>query len=592
MVNTASIMENFRNRLSSLDALPQYALLGILSGVGTGIIIVLFRQAIEIPLRLTLPEGEIGNFEALEPLTRFLAPLLGAILIGLLLSYLSKENRAIGVIHVLERLNFHEAHLPLRNAFTQFAVGVISLASGNSAGREGPAIHLGAAFNSFVGRRLTLPNNSIRVMVGCGTAAAIAASFNTPIAGVIFAMEAVMMEYTIAGFTPVILSAVSATVVSRIVYGHEVAFEVPALAIQSLWDLPFTIMMGFVLGALASLFIKIVKLCAKLHHFHFMLRVLVAGIISGTLAVLVPASMGIGYDSVADALAGDMGWKVLCALAAAKLLATAISVGLGLPFGLIGPVVVVGAAAGAALGILGNWIIPDYASETGLYAMLGMGAMMGAVLQAPLAGLMALLELTGNPNIILPGMLTIVIANLTARAIFKQRSIFQELLGLRGISLNQKPVLQALRRVGVVSLMNERYVNQEQKTSVEEAQKILKSSPDWVVITKDRKPFSLLPAVDLARHLEELAEERKLKPKTEHQEDGEPDPTPLDLLEIPARRRDLAGIHRQATLEEAFDKLHNTNVEALYVERVHAPMITSVMGIVTRDDIENYYLHK
>ncbi len=588
MFSPTTIMENFRNRLSNLDALPQFALLGVLSGVGTGVIIVVFRMAIEIPLRLALAEGDPDNFEALQPITRFIAPLLGAIIIGLLLSYIGKDNRAIGVTHTLERLNFHEANLPLRNAFVQFVVGVISLVSGNSAGREGPAIHLGTAFNSFVGRRLSLPNNSIRVLVGCGTAAAIAASFNTPIAGVIFAMEVVMMEYTIAGFTPVILSAVSATVVTRIVYGHEVAFEVPALAIQSLWDLPFTILMGFILGALASLFIKIVKLCAKLQHYHFMLRVLIAGTVSGVLAVLVPASMGVGYDSVAGALAGQMGWQILCGLVLAKILATAISVGLGMPYGLIGPIVVIGAAAGAALGILGNLLIPQYASEVGLYSMLGMGAMMGAVLQAPLAALMALLELTGNPNIILPGMLIIVVANLTARAVFKQHSVFQEMLGLRGISLNQTPVLQALRRVGVVSLMNDKCVSQDQITSVEDARKILKTSPDWIVITKDRKPISLLPAIDLARH---LADKAPIDTGTDPEADVQ-EPTKLDLKEIPARRRDLAAIHRQATLQEAFDTLHKAKVEALYVERVHAPMITSVMGIVTRDDIENYYLHK
>lgn len=585
MKNTFFNLDYFRDRLAHLDALPQFALLGILSGAVTGVIILLFRFSIEIPLRYWLPDHDPENFEALAPYLRFTAPVLGGLFIGILFTYLSKDSQKVGVTLVLQRLNFHEGHLRLKNLGTQFLVGVVSLVSGQSAGREGPAIHMGATCNSYLGRRFHLPNNSIRVLVGCGTAAAISACFNTPMAGVIFAMEVVMMEYTIAGFTPVILAAVTAALISRLAYGNDPAFSVPPLSIQSFWDIPLTVGMGVLLGALAALFIKIIRYCKKMQHYPFLPRALAAGIFTGTIAVFVPGIMGIGYDSVNHALLGQIGLGMLLAMTLAKLFATAVPIGLGMPYSLIGPVIVLGASAGGALGMIWVDLFPNHTSAPGIYSMLGMGAMMGAVLQAPLAALVALLELTGNPNIILPGMLIIVVANLTTRTVFKEKSVFNTLLEAEGVHLRDAPVLQALSRTGVLKLLNDKFVSHERWIIPAQAGSLLASNPEWIVLTENREPVSLLPAADLARFLEE----QKTAGKT--LQEGEEE-TELDLLSIPARRRDIKSIHRGATLQEALDTLHRHNIEALYVERVHAPMISSVMGIVTRQDIENFYLHK
>lgn len=575
-------LEQFRNRLSHLEALPQYTLLGIISGVVTGLIILVFRQAIEIPLRWWLPEGDPENFEALSSQIRFISALGGATLIGILYSVISKDAQQVGVIRVLDRLNFHEGHFRLRNAITQFVVGVITLVSGQSAGREGTAIHLGAACNSYLGRRFKLPNNSIRILAGCGTAAAISASFNTPIAGVIFAMEVVMMEYTLAGFTPVIVAAVSAAFISQIVYGAQSAFSVPAIGIETLMDIPFTIALGLIIGTVAAAFISLVKWLTRFNHHHVFPRSVVAGIVTGMLAIPIPSIMGIGYDSVNLALTGTASFGLLAALAVGKFVATAVPVGLGLPYSLIGPVMVIGASTGATLGYLAIWLAPEHSSELALYAMLGMGAMMGAVLQAPLAALMALLELTGNHHIILPGMLAIVIAHLTTKVIFKQDSIFTTLLAAQGVVLKDKPVLQALNRMGVASLMNEKFQIHDQLACMEEAHKLLQSKPEWIILTTEGDPVALLPAVDLARHMESIeADNITTAEKVQ-----------VDLLSIPARRRDLKKIHWEATIQEALSTLQASGAEALYVERTGAPMIKSVVGVITRDDIEHYYLYK
>ena len=402
----------FRRRLSGVDALPQLAVLGLLSGLITGGVILLFRLAIEWPLEYFLPGTGSESFESLSLITRALLPLAGAVGLGIMLHRLATHDRKVGIVHVMERLNYHQGYISLRSAVVQFVCGVTTVVTGQSAGREGPAVHLGAAFSSLMGQWMRLPNNSIRTLVACGCAAAISASFNTPISGVLFAMEVVMMEYTIAAFTPIILAAVSAAIVLQAVYGSEPAFSVPALTMNSLLEIPWILVIAVIIGIAAALFIQLVDTMGRFHHHPVMLRVAGAGLLMVPFAVFVPETMGIGYDTVNATINGQLGFWLLLTAALAKLLITALTIGLGMPSGVIGPTLFTGATLGGALGLVGAHIAPDTASSVGFYAMLGMGAMMGAVLQAPLAALMAVMELTRNPNIILPAMLIITTASI------------------------------------------------------------------------------------------------------------------------------------------------------------------------------------
>lgn len=568
-------LDGLRERLAAMEALPQLAVLGLVSGLLAGAVIIVFRLVIQWGQAAYLPGGEAESFEALAPWLRLVVATAGGLLVGLLLQALAPAQRLVGVVHVMERLSYHQGHLPLRNLLTQFVGAAICLVSGHSVGREGPSIHLGAAAGSQVGQRLGLPNNSIRTLVACGTAAAIAASFNTPIAGVIFAMEVVMMEYTIAGFTPVILAAVSGAVLTRLVFGDATAFNVPALDMLSLWDLPWLVLIGLVLGTLSAAFIRLLRASsAALGTTPLWLRTTLAGALTGLLAMAVPQIMGVGYDTVNGVLLGQVGLGLLLAIAACKLLATTLGLGLGLPGGLIGPTLVIGAAAGGALGVVGGLLNPEQASSPGFYAMVGMGAMMSATLQAPLAALMALLELTGNPNIILPGMLAVVIANLVAREVFRQDSVYLVLLRARGLDYRNDPVAQSLRRVGVAAVMERNFVECAPRLERAAAERLLAENPHWLLVREEGRPLTLLPAADLARALSE----------------GE-EPT-CDLLAIPARRRDLAPIHLQATLQEALEALQDSQADVLYVQRTTASFTQHVYGVLTREAVEENYRYR
>jgi len=565
-----------------VDRLPQLAVLGIICGLLAGLVIVAFRVLIEYFQAAILPGGLADNYEALTSSTRLSLSVGGGLLVGILFQYIAKDAQQVGVTHVMERLAYHQGRLPLRNAIWQFIGAAITIISGHSVGREGPSIHLGATSGSLLGQALKLPNNSTRILVSCGIAAAIAASFNTPLAGVIFSMEVVMMEYTIAGFMPVILAAVCATTVMRMILGSEPVFMVPPLNLESLHELPYVIIMGLVIGGLAALFIHLLQYFSQMGTSRpLWQRTTFAGLLVGLCAWSVPEIMSIGYDTVNAALLGQLGLLLLCAVVILKLLATAAGIGLGLPGGLIGPTLVIGATAGGAMGLIAEHTFPGDVSSHAFYAVIGMAAMMGATLQAPLAALTAMVELTANPNIILPGMLAVIASGLVSGELFGKQSVFLMLMKARGLDYRNDPVAQSLRRLSVASVMNTNIAIIDRHATLTASRSLLDAKPQWIVITDNNSPKSLLPAADLALYLES-----RRGPEQDHETTNA-----IDLIEIPAHRRELATIALQATLQEALDKLFEHQVEVLCITH-HLNNILKIDGILTKQDIEEHYQYK
>jgi chloride channel protein, CIC family len=566
-----SAFERFRLRLASAQAGFGISILGLVGGLLAGGLIILFRLVIEWGQAQFIPYGDADKFEALTTEFRFALPIAGALLIALIYHRLDKRTRVVGVVHVMERLQYHEGHLPFRNLLTQFVTGAIALISGHSVGREAPSMHLGAAAASLAGQYLKLPNNSIRILVSSGAAAAIAASFNTPLAGVIFAIEVVMMEYTIAAFTPVILASVAATIMSRAVFGSGSVFYVPQLNLASMWDLLYILLMGICLGALSAYFVATIRYFARLSaRIPSAVAIISSGVFVGVVSIEVPEVMGLGYDTVNAAILGDIAFKSVVLILVAKLIVSSACIAAGIPGGLIGPTIVIGAMVGA-LFAHGVEYIPGLSSAHGLFVMLGMGAMMSAALQAPLAALVALLELTANPHLILPAMLAIVSANITAKEVFKQDSVFSMLMRDAGLDYRNDPISQSLRRIGVSSLMNRSFVESANEISIEAARDLLKGAPQWVVVRDAADVRTLLPASDLARFLEGNDEEL------------------VHLLGIPAQRLELAPIHMQASMQEARATLAKSGAQALYVRREIAPLSYRTFGILSARDIESSY---
>ena len=567
------MLERLRDHLAHADALLPISLVGLACGLVTGAVIIALRALTESSLPalglLSDPEG----YESLSAPLRIALPVVGALVIGVLFQAASVGSRQVGVLHVMERLAYHSGRMPWKNAVLQFFGAALSIISGHSVGREGPVIHVGAASSSLLGQWFNLPNNSIRVLVACGTAASIAASFNTPIAGVIFAMEVVMMEYTLVGFTPVILAAVSATSLSRAVYGAAPAFDVPAMQMQSWWELVYILGVGMIMGALAALFIHTIQATdRRCRHLPLWIRTTAAGAIVAGCALVAPEIMGIGYDTVQASLLGELALHALLVIVLLKVVATAACVSLGLPGGLIGPTLVIGAVGGAALGTIGDLATPGLEVSPGLYALLGMGAMMGATLQAPLAALMAILELTANPNIILPGMFAIVTASLTSRVVFKKDSVFVTMLRERGLEYTNDPVAVALASTGVGAVMSYHHQVTDRSLSRDQARAVMSREPDWVLACDDRRIVAVVRRERLEAALggPEAEESR-----------------PLDLGEASIAEPGFVTVRLHATLREALEALDREDSHIVLVTKTTVAMRDGVFGVLTRDQIES-----
>lgn len=412
------------------DPRPGLFLLGCaaLCGVLSGLVMVAFRLLIDGAQMRLLGAGRLDDFAALAPLTRIALAGAGGAALGLLWARLPAATRAVGVAHVLERCAYHGARLPGINALLQFLGAASCLICGHSVGREGPAIHIGATAGSLLAERAALSLDARRLLVACGTAGGIAAAFNTPLAGVAFAVEVLLGLSALPNLTPVLLAAVVATAISRGFYGDHALLPAAPPGFDALAQLPGLALQGALTGLLAVAFVQALRTVAgRSQTAGPALRLTLGGLACGVIGAGWPEVMGLGYGTARAAIDGTLTALTLAPLLAAKFAATVLGLGLGLPGGLIGPSLVLGALAG---GLSGHWL-PG--ADPGLCALLGMGAMMGATLNAPLAALVALLELTQDPRLILPAMLTIAAADLVSHRVFGLPSVFVAQLQMRGI---------------------------------------------------------------------------------------------------------------------------------------------------------------
>ena len=571
-----NLLSKYRRYLTNYESLLAYSLLGLVGGIASGLVVLGFELAIAELASLWGVGNGGEDFESLPEWALFALPAAGALVLGCLYSLLQPEHREAGIVHVISRMHSHYGVLPQRNAVLQFVGGAFALATGQSGGREGPGVHLGGAINSVLGQRLGLPNNSLRVLIACGTAGGIAAAFHTPLAGVIFAMEVIIAEYTVVGFIPVMLAAVSASAVSFTLSGSEVLFKLPPVSLGSLAEIPLILLLGFCCGLAVAAFIRIIKLAMQAARWPVALRFTLAGAVTGTLALGVPQILGIGYDSLQLILQGEVALKLLLMIAGCKLLATAISCGMGLPVGLIGPNLLIGACIGAALGMLSTKLGLELNSNPALYVVIGMGAAMGAVLNAPLAAILAVIELTHSVSIGMPAMLAIVVATLTNTALFRQRSAHQTVLSQLQRVVPEDPLNQLLHRTDVSSAMDTRVVRVPTLLQAQDHEPLLEFTPTWCLMEREGEDLYLVQGSELLAWLAEQPLD---------------DDNATDLTTADIRRWTMAAVPLQATLRQAMDTMRKQTVEAAFVyERSRNTGKRILPGVLTPESIEKFTL--
>ena len=354
-------------------------------------------------------------------------------------------------------------------------------------------------------------------------------------------MEAILMEYTIAGFMPVILASVTGTLVVQIFLGSASMFSVPSVGLSQWQEIPFVVA-GLLLGCLAAALIHGVRFVHRYAPKRMVGKITLAGATTAIIGLWIPEILGVGYDTVNFALAGQLGLLALTLIVSAKLVATLVSVAFGLPIGVIGPTLFIGATAGSILWQLSQSVgFSD--TDPAFFALLGMGAMMGATLNAPLSAPMAIMELTQNSEIVLPAMLCIVIATITAVHGLKMPSLFNLQLQLQGIQISTTPMRQALSRVGVETLSNPNFDTVPQLIAREDLMSILEREVDWLLIESEDLSDRLISASAARDYLS--TDQSAIIDFS----------GPLEAL------LSAAQVPWQATLDEAFDIIVERNVE-------------------------------
>ncbi|MGI2096222.1 chloride channel protein [Shewanella glacialipiscicola] len=446
-----------RDHLSQARISAQLCILALLFAIFASCVILLFRLLLVWANHYTQIQtldftGNVADWRAL-------LPLLGAVLIWIVAKLGSKRYKRMGIAYVLHRVKLHYGKIPLQSAAGQFFQALFALGTNFSVGREGPAIHLGAVSASFLAGKFNLPDNSVRIMCVSGIAAGIAATFNAPLAAVIFVLEVIVREYKIHYFFPIMLSAICGAVSSQLVFGnvHELdriqVFHIP------LDHYPILAIGGVVLGFAAALFnYSLLKVTATGQNWPLIYRLLLAGSITTLIGLVLPQALGTGDFAIGEAISQHPSLLLLIALLFAKMIATIAAIGLGIPGGLIGPLYGIGALLGAILALVSALLFPSIAPYVGLYTVIGMTAMMGVCLAAPLAALVALLEMTNDASIILPSMFVTIPAFLIAYQGFKTKSVFFEQLVIMGLNYKVAPVNLALQKKGVRTLMDRRFV--------------------------------------------------------------------------------------------------------------------------------------
>ncbi|MCG9695903.1 chloride channel protein [Shewanella sp. Isolate11] len=448
---------DLKDKLSQAKISVQLCGLALTFALVASVVIILFRLLLHWLNALTQTQewdftGNFGDW-------RVLMPLFGALLIWLVAILGSKRYKRMGIAYVMHRMKLHYGKIPLQSAPGQFFQALFALATNFSVGREGPAIHLGAVSASFIAEKFKLPDNSVRIMCASGIAAGIAATFNAPLAAVIFVFEVVLREYKVHYFFPIMLSAICGAFTSRLVFGNVHEYEQIGIIHIPLSQYPILALSGLILGCLAALFNHtLLQVTARGQQWPLIYRLLLAGVITTIVGLLIPQALGSGDMAINHAISEHPSLLLLFGLLIGKMVATIAAIGLGIPGGIIGPLFGIGAVIGAILAAISAFLFPAIAPYVGLYTIMGMTAMMGVCLSAPLAALVALLELTNNASIILPSMFVTIPAFLIAHQAFNTKSLFYRQLDIMGLDYKISSLQLGLQKLGVRAIMDRRFV--------------------------------------------------------------------------------------------------------------------------------------
>jgi CIC family chloride channel protein len=457
LMNRSIFLRSLRKLLAKINLRSMAALMVVAAivGLGTGFIALLFIKAIQWVTDFSFTDGLPQILAPLGSAWIVVVPVIGALISGPIIAYWAIEAKGHGVPEVMQAIVMKAGRIRPRVALVKSLASTICIGTGGSAGREGPIVQVGAALGSTIAQLMRLGPERTISLVACGAAAGIAATFNAPVAGVIFAMEVILAEFTTTYFGTVVVSAVAASIVSRHFLGANPAFAIPSYTMVSAWELPMYALLSILAALLGWLFVTVLYFLEDRFdpwRFPNALKPVVGAVVVGGVALLYPEALGSGLPAIEEALKGTFPWTLLLALVFAKLVATSFTLGSGNSGGIFAPSLFMGAMLGGAFGHGVHHLFPDLTASAGAYALVGMASVFAAAAHAPLTAFLIVFEMSGDYRMILPLMVTVGLSTLISQQLRRQ-SIYTLKLAKRGIPMERERDVDVMRGLTVGEVM-------------------------------------------------------------------------------------------------------------------------------------------
>ncbi|MBB4660007.1 chloride channel protein [Parvularcula dongshanensis] len=464
-------LRHARQRALTVTSWKVWVLASVL-GVVTAYAVLGFIMSVEYLTSLSYGEGTASlarGARGLDPARAFIVPVIGGFLVGGLLWLAHRIGvlatvRCQGVAEVIEARASPPGTVSVAAGAVNTLATALALGTGASAGREGPSVFIGGALATYLTDRFGLSSREARTLIGCGAAAAVSAAFNAPIAGVLFALEVVLSNYALSVFGPVVLASVLAALINRAQLGDLHRFVIPDYGLASAYDVPLGAILGVICGAVAWTFLQLAAKGRRIARGLISRRRVepallppIAGVGMGVVALFLPEALGVGYEATSQAIAGQYTLTLLTILLVAKILATVLCLSCRFGTGVFSGGIYLGAMSGAAFGLCLNLAFGPAVANPTFYALVGMGAVSGAIIGAPISTTLIVFELTGDYGMTAALMLAVGVASLIVQVFFGS-SWFHYQLNQRGYDLSDGPqgvILQTIRVRDVMRSMPE-----------------------------------------------------------------------------------------------------------------------------------------
>ncbi len=449
------------------------SIVGIASGYGA----VLFHEAIRLVQELLFVRlNGVFTGYSWSMYVVILFPAIGGLVAGLIARWAPPDARGHGVPDVIKAVIARGGYMRSSLAFFKTAISAFSIGSGGGAGREGPIVQIGAVIGSSVGQFFRMSSDQLRTLVGSGAAGGIAAIFNAPLGGVMFALEIIMGGFNVRTFSPIVVSAVLATAVSRSYLGDHPTFVQTNYHLVSHYELIFYLALGLMSGVVSVWFNRLMfateRLCTKLRSLPRFLQPAVGGLFVGLILVWIPSLAGFSYEINNQAILGQSEILVLAAVFLLKPIVVGVTLGSGGSGGVFAPALKAGAAFGGLVGILLHFLLPEYTATSGAYALVGMGALVAGTMHAPMTAIIMIFEISDTYQVILPIMFAAVSSTVVARLMMKE-SIYTYPLEKEGLEIGYGINLSIIHSIDVASIIRRKFVRVHRTTPLRDLMRLV-----------------------------------------------------------------------------------------------------------------------